>query len=98
MVAFCKFGLTRSLLSKCIEPQETGKIFSALAIVCAVLPIFGNPVFRQIYNWTLPYFPGAYMIVAAGVSCITAILNFYFYTQRHRMLTFSNDLKLDENI
>ena len=49
-VAFCKFGLVRSLLSKCIEPHETGKIFSALAIVCALMPTIANPVFRQLYN------------------------------------------------
>ena len=98
MIAFCKFGLVRSLLSKCVEPQETGKIFSGLAIVCALMPTISNPVFRQLYNWTLPYFPGAYMIMAALVLCISALLNFYLYTQRHRMVAIPKTIKLDENI
>ena len=98
MIAFCKFGLVRSLLSKCVEPQETGKIFSGLAIVCALMPTISNPVFRQLYNWTLPYFPGAYMIMAALVLFISALLNFYLYTQRHRMVAIPKAMTLDENI
>ena len=98
IVAFCKFGLVRSLLSKCIEPHETGKIFSALAIVCALMPTIANPVFRQLYNWTLPYFPGAYMVMAALVLFISAALNFYLYTQRERMLPNPKAIRLEENI
>ena len=98
IIAFCKFGLVRSLLSKCVEPHETGKMFSALAIFCALMPTIANPAFRQLYNLTLPYFPGAYMIMAACVLCISTLFNFYLYTQRHRMLPIPKAIKIDKNV
>ena len=97
-MGFSKFGLVRSLLSKCVEPQETGKIFSALAILTALAPMIANPIFRQLYNWTLPIFPGAEVVLAGSILCISALLNFFVYTQRHRMLSIPAAIQLDENI
>lgn len=88
---YCKFGLVRSLLSKCIESHETGKIFSALAIFSAIVPLLANPIYRQVYNWTLPFFPGAVMIMAAVVLGISTLLNLYLYSQRYRMNTTDTD-------
>ena len=98
---YCKFGLVRSLLSKCIESHETGKIFSALAIFSAIVPLLANPIYRQVYNWTLPFFPGAVMIMAACVLGISTLLNLYLYSQRYRMnLTDTDDTnsKQSENV
>ena len=85
ILGFVKFGLVRSLLSKCVDPNETGKMFSSLAIFTSLMPMLANVVFRQVYNLTLPFFPGAEMVMAASILIISAILNFYLYTQRHRM-------------
>ena len=93
----CKFGLVRSLISKCIEPHETGKIFSALAIFGAIVPLIANPIFRQVYNWTLRFFPGAVMIMAACVLAVSTLLNVYLYTQRHRMSNTNTDDKTDQS-
>ena len=87
ILCFVKFGLVRSLLSKCVDRDETGKIFSSLAIFTCLAPMLANVVFRQVYNLTLATFPGAEMVMAAGILIISAILNFYLYTQRHRMFT-----------
>ena len=87
ILCFVKFGLVRSLLSKCVDRDETGKIFSSLAIFTCLAPMLANVVFRQVYNLTLATFPGAEMVMAAGILIISAILNFYLYTQRHRMST-----------
>ena len=97
---YCKFGLVRSLLSKCIEPHETGKIFSSLAIFSALVPLLANPIYRQVYNWTLPFFPGAVMILAACVLGVSTLLNVYLYTQRHRMCNTNTDdkTKQSENV
>ena len=98
ILAFCKFSLVRSLLSKCVEPEETGKMFSVLAIFCALMPLLANSAFRPLYSWTLPIFPGAIFIMAASLLAISALLNIYLYTQRHRMVYDSQQLiDIDRN-
>ncbi len=63
----CKFGIIRSLLSKFIEPDEVGKVFSLLAIISAVGPMAGNPVFRQLYYYTISIYPGAMFLCFAAL-------------------------------
>merc|ERR1712241_933828 len=86
MMGQSKYGLVRSLLSKCVAPHETGKIFSALAISLAVMPMLGNPAFRKLYNFTLDTFPAAFILLAASILTISAILNFVVFTQRWRIV------------
>ena len=80
-----KYGLVRSLLSKCVAPHETAKVFSALAISMAVMPMAGNPTFRKLYNFTLDTFTGAFIILAASILALSAFLNFVVFTQRWRI-------------
>ena len=87
----CKFGLVRSLLSKCVSQNELGKMFTIFAISIGLVPLISNFVFRQLYNATLTHFPGAEIVLAACCLCLTAILNFYLYTQRDRMLMEEKD-------
>ena len=97
ILAFCKFSLVRSLLSKCVEPEETGKMFSVLAIFCALMPLLANSTFRPLYSWTLPIFPGAILIMAGSLLTISALLNLYLYTQRHRMVYDTSQQLIDNN-
>ena len=97
ILSFCKYSIARSLLSKCVEPQETGKMFSAVAIVSALVLLLANPIYRKIYNWSLPFFTGAVMVVSACTLGFSALLNFYLYTQRHRLMITRSDLE-DKNI
>ena len=46
----CKYGLVRSLLSKCISKNDIGKIYSALSIIAATIPMAGNGIMRTLYN------------------------------------------------
>ena len=101
ILAFCKFSLVRSLLSKCVEPEEIGKMFSVLAIFSALMPLLANIIFRKLYSWTLPIFPGAEMVMAASLLTISALLNIYLYMQRHRMVydsEYDSNRKQSENI
>jgi PCFT/HCP family folate transporter-like MFS transporter 1/3 len=66
-IGYCKFGIIRSLLSKFIEPDEVGKVFSLLAIISAVGPMVGNPVFRQLYNYTISIYPGTMFLFFAAL-------------------------------
>ena len=40
---FPVFSLTRSALTKCIDADEVGKVFSGLAIISALVPFASNP-------------------------------------------------------
>ena len=51
----------------------------------------------KIYNWSLPFFPGAVMVVSACTLGFSALLNFYLYTQRHCLMITRSDLE-DKNI
>ena len=37
-----KYGVIRSLLSKCVHKDETGKMFSALAVIASIVPMIGK--------------------------------------------------------
>ena len=84
-MGFGKYALVRSMLSKCVAPNETGKIFSALAISIGLFPLISNLIFRQLYNATLSYYPGAEVILSACLLLVATFINFYLFTQRHRM-------------
>ncbi len=75
----------RSLLSKAVKSDEIGKIYSLLAIVSAVAPMIGNPVFRQIYNFTLNSYPGAMFFVFAGTVAIAAASNVIVFLNRNHL-------------
>ena len=40
----------RSLISKIVQPDEIGKVFSVLAIFQAMLPFVGTPLFGMLYK------------------------------------------------
>ena len=91
-----KYGLVRSLLSKCVTKHETGKVFSALAILAAIMPIIGNPAFRQLYNETLETFPAAEILLAAAILATSAFLNFVVFTQRWRITKIQEEKPISE--
>ena len=81
----CKYGLFRSVLSRCVEEQENGKVFSALALLFQFIPLLANPAFRKLYNTTLESFPGAEIVMSACAFYITVLISLYLYTQRDRI-------------
>ncbi len=78
-IGYCKFGIIRSLLSKFIEPDEVGKVFSLLAIISAVGPMAGNPVFRQLYNYTISIYPGAMFLCFAALLFVAMCATGFVY-------------------
>jgi hypothetical protein len=73
------------LLSKCIDTDEIGKVFSILAVVASVAPIGGNPVFRQLYNSTLNVFPGAVFLLFAALFFLAGTVNLFLYFMRDKI-------------
>ena len=85
-LGYCKYSVVRSLISKCINIDEVGKVFSILAVVAALAPVAGNPLFRQLYNGTLETFPGAIFLLAASLLLVSTAINFFIYTKRHQLV------------
>ena len=68
ILGFCKFGLIRTLISKCVNSNETGKMFSFLAIIVNIWRIIGATAYRQLYNATLETFPASEILMKAILS------------------------------
>ena len=85
-MTYCKFSLVRALMSRCIETEETGKIFSVLGIFSQVAVMVANPIYRNLYDFTLPIFPGAEIVMTGGLFVLCTLIYVYVYTQRHGML------------
>ena len=81
-----KYGVVRSLLSKCVHEDETGKMFSAFGILASVSPMIFNPLSRIIYNKTLETFPASVILICASLMFLATILNIVLYTQRWRIV------------
>ncbi len=84
-LGYCKYAVVRSLMSKCVEPHEVGKIFSVIAVVSATTPIGGNPLFRHLYNYTMSTFPGAFFILFATLQFVAASLSLFIYFKRQEI-------------
>ena len=86
-MGYCKYAVVRSLLSKCIDTDEVGKVFSILAVIASVAPVGGNPVFRQLYNKTLSTFPGAVFLLYAALLSLAGFVNLFLYFMRRKIKT-----------
>ena len=60
----CKWSITRSLISKTVEPNELGKALSGIAIVAAAIPSATTPAIRELYKGTIEIFPGSIAILS----------------------------------
>ena len=94
ILSFTKWGLMRALISKCVERNETGKMFSALAIGFALFPLAGGPAYRQLYNYTLEYFPASEILMKASLYTALAVLSLYVWFKKNRI---ENWKKSEEN-
>ena len=57
----------RAHLSKVAPADELGAIFSLLASLEASVPLMTSPLMTLVYNSTLTTFPGAIMLLSAGL-------------------------------
>ena len=68
-----------------MSKNEVGKVYSVLAITGSVMPIGGDPAFRQLYSLTLSTLPRAVLLMAGCVSFACMGCNLYIYTQKGKM-------------
>jgi PCFT/HCP family folate transporter-like MFS transporter 1/3 len=69
----------RSMLSKCVNKSDLGKIYSLLASLEAAVPLFAAPLFTIVYTSTLDTFPGSVFLVQAALFVLAGIGFSYVY-------------------
>ena len=65
----------RSLVSKMVEPDEYGKVFTFTATSQAISSLVTSSVYQLVYKATLDTYPGALFLVAAGMLCIAVVIS-----------------------
>ena len=90
LLSFLKYGLIRSLMSKCVQSDETGKIFSALAIVASIFRLIGSLAYRQLYNATLDTFPASEILMKGILYSFGCLVSFTLYLQKWRIDDWSS--------
>ena len=55
----------RSLITKIVQPDEVGRVFSVVAIFQAILPFIGSPLFGLLYKNTVATHPNAFIFLIA---------------------------------
>ena len=89
-------AMARSLLSKIIPVQDSGKIFSVLTSLESAAAILGIVVYTAIYKVTLDVFPSAFFFLTLGLDIIVVIiLCVIILLQRYRRQVPYNDLEKD---
>ena len=62
------------MITKTVDPDEVGKVFSIVGTFQALLPFASGPLFGFLYRETVAYFPAAFLFLVAGLKCIEAIV------------------------
>ena len=62
------------MLTKYVEPDEVGKIFSIVGTFQALLPFASGPVFGFLYRDTVAFLPSAFLLVVAGFKLIEGVV------------------------
>ncbi len=93
----CKFSIGRSLLSKCCDPNEVGKMFSILSILLSITFMISNPIVRQLYNKTIDNFPGAFLLLIAALLVVSGFVNFFVYFKESKLIVANEKCEIESN-
>lgn len=64
----------RSLVSKCVEPDEYGKVFTLSSVFSTVASLIGGTITPLLYKGTVDNFPGATYLYDAANDLINIIM------------------------
>jgi len=68
-------SLTLPMMSRWLEPHERNHAFTLVAEVNTIITTFGNSIFNEVYALTVVHFRNFTLLLAAGFSIISLILN-----------------------
>ena len=63
-----------SLISKTINRNEPGKVFSIVGVFEALLPFMASPAFSVLYRHTIGHFPSAVIYLIMGIRVINVFI------------------------
>ena len=74
--AFNNFAIIsiRAIVSKLVDGDEVGKIFSVVATLESAIPIFASPAYSNLFAATIATFPGAIYQFSAAVMVLSAVV------------------------
>ena len=64
----------RSLISKNVQANEVGRVFSVVGIFETLIPFATAPIFRFLYKSTVAFLPNAFLFLVVGLKGIVLIL------------------------
>ena len=71
-------GLTstplQSMLSKCVEKDEYGKIFTLSSVAISIASLVSTTFLQKLYELTVQTFPGAMYVALSAMESITVLL------------------------
>ena len=94
----CKWSITRSLISKTVEPNELGKALSGIAIVAAAIPSATTPAIRELYKGTIEIFPGSIAILSGSALLIAFETNALLYLNKENLTIQVNKPSFNQQI
>ena len=90
-LGYCKYSVSRSLLAKCCQQQDIGKLFSIQSVMMSITLMLSTPVIRELYNNTLASFSGAFLLLCAALLVASGFGNFFLYTKGDKMTKFDEE-------
>ena len=60
----------RSMLSKCVESHEFGKIFTLSSVASSLASLLSSVIIQEMYRYTLDTFPGAIYLFHGGIELV----------------------------
>ena len=72
--------------------EEVAKIFSIMGIVSGLMPMLGNPVYRQLFNYTIDYFPRSVLVLSSAIAVWNAGWSTFLVTQKSKMTSVNSDM------
>ena len=60
----------RSMLSKCVESHEYGKIFTLSSVASSLASLLSSVIIQEMYKYTLDTFPGAIYLFHGGIELV----------------------------
>ena len=80
IIAGFSFGassISKSLLSKLVDPMDVGKLFAINGAIQALIPFLSNPTFAFIYRKTVETMPETFLLVSIALWIAMSLMSLF---------------------